>query len=371
MSGMAVDTDDSPSPILVVETRSIRPAPWRYSKQGDRWLPEVRKWTVEISEIELSHLSSAEREQYALRLLSEEKGTVSVKAPTHTVVANRDGEVVHYYHFVEGERPSDRMDLHAKLEKVIQVRGQVCPVHVRRAEDGSLEVVDGHRILDALLGLGVERAWVYDHGPMSRADAMLLTVELNESRGLIDPVLLALVLREVTKAYSPEEVASRTYLTAEEVETFKKLPDFDLEAFARGAPRHVTAGKTLRTKLRNRLGGRTPDALKVLKLMRGLTGMQMHIALAYRLADSGNGASFTLEELSKITGYSDLNEICKARKRLWEVGWLVRDAEGQARRRFRRRKNVFAKDRYFFKVPPGLMEASVSNVPSPENSETE
>lgn len=116
----------------------------------------------------------------------------------------------------------------AKLRYVIQQRGQLVPVHVRQVGDevdGDLfEIIDGHRIVDALRELGQTEVVVFIHGVIGRREALTIAVELNENKGLLHSEKLAKVFKELAgedRDYG--SVAARVCFTAEEIESYSML----------------------------------------------------------------------------------------------------------------------------------------------------
>lgn len=87
------------------------------------------------------------------------------------------------------------------LEKSIDRHGYTDLIKVRIAEDGSKEIVDGEQRWNDLRSRGITRILYVDLGPISREEAMKMTVVYNETRGLMDPYGTASIIDAVVDFY--------------------------------------------------------------------------------------------------------------------------------------------------------------------------
>lgn len=99
------------------------------------------------------------------------------------------------------------------------------------------EIIDGHRVYDAIESNGGKSCTVMSVGQVDDLEAIMMMVERNESRTIeLEHVKLAQMFVRLAERYSPEEVASRIGWTLEEVEGFRSMvdPEF-MKKFSEGS----------------------------------------------------------------------------------------------------------------------------------------
>lgn len=97
------------------------------------------------------------------------------------------------------------------------------------------EIVDGHRVYDAMRAIGAKTCTVVSVGEVDDLEALLIAIEHNESRGPIDHVDLARAFKVLAESgLAPAEIAARIDFDEEQVRLYQKLLDFDVESFSKG-----------------------------------------------------------------------------------------------------------------------------------------
>ncbi len=202
------------------------------------------------------------------------------------------------------------------LTNSIAARGQLKPIYVRSAGSKSFEILEGHRILEALLTLQRKEAWIFSFGKLSDADASLLCVELRYNYGDYSrhrslEMAEFSQLQELTTSFSRELISSRIPLGS-------PTPH---EQVQRWLAKAVGPG---RRKLNPRKG-------ELLEKLRHLKGARLAIWIAYCLRADANGrARLSRQELTRLTGYGK-KSISGARSWLSRNGWLVSETFRQPR----------------------------------------
>lgn len=119
-----------------------------------------------------------------------------------------------------------------KLVASVRRWGQMRPVVVRTAEDGTLEVVDGRRLLRALREAGKMEVAVYDIGAVPREEALRCALALEIGFG-VDYARLAVAVDGMLKAgASAAELSALSPFTAERIGYFGQLATFDWSVFS-------------------------------------------------------------------------------------------------------------------------------------------
>jgi hypothetical protein len=296
--------------------------------------------------------------------------------------------------------------LDRKLSYTISIRGQTRPILVREISpprvvtetettaEGTLvnthyEIIDGHRIYDAMLANGAETCTVVSVGQVDDIEALMMSVEHNESReGHFDMVKLAEVFIELSARYTADEIASRIDWDAEQVEDYKSWVDPTYWEFFRRTS-DPDSGVVKRAASPNaRQGYRSRSRrLKILRdHMRELKGVKLSVWLAYCIQANVQGVKkLSLAQLAKTTGYTE-DIISAARTELIKKGWLDRirfmqsggfeNSPAQARvekpcteRKRTKKKGQFTEDWYYPRMPEPR-PADAGSVPLPENSGT-
>jgi hypothetical protein len=124
----------------------------------------------------------------------------------------------------------DDAEKQAKLEANIKRNGQIENLIVRILETGFLEVANGNHRLDAFVKLGITEAMVYNLGAVSQAHAERVAVETNETRFASDNVKLGKLLKEISLEFPKEELVQTMPYSAEELDNFIKMADFDFNS---------------------------------------------------------------------------------------------------------------------------------------------
>lgn len=116
------------------------------------------------------------------------------------------------------------------LANNIKRNSQIVNLIVRPLRN-KFEVIDGNHRLEALEIAGCEDAVCFNVGKISKAHAMRISVEINETRFESNQVKLAQTMSEILKEFSVEDFSSTTIFSEDEVKAFQDLLDFDFEKF--------------------------------------------------------------------------------------------------------------------------------------------
>ncbi len=123
------------------------------------------------------------------------------------------------------------LSLSRKLVENIRRNGQLENIIVRQLPTGYFEVVNGNHRLVAFRELNFETVIVYDCGEISLVEAHRLAVETNETRFATDQFKLAQRMTELEVRFGSERLAETMPYSLEQIQGFKRLVDFDWDAF--------------------------------------------------------------------------------------------------------------------------------------------
>jgi hypothetical protein len=115
----------------------------------------------------------------------------------------------------------------AKLVANLKRNGQVETLLVRDLSNGTKEVVNGNHRLDALMVLGVKSAAVCDLGKISKAEAMRLAVETNETKFETDYVKLSELFKEIKLEFNEEDLLSTLPFDQRELSDIEQITKFE------------------------------------------------------------------------------------------------------------------------------------------------
>lgn len=113
----------------------------------------------------------------------------------------------------------------SRLEANLARNGQVENLIVRQVGE-RWEVCNGNHRLEALRKIGAGEAICWDLGPVSREEAMRVSIETNETRFRPDQLRLAGVIRDVQAEFSEEDLAATMPYSPEEIREYAGLFDF-------------------------------------------------------------------------------------------------------------------------------------------------
>jgi len=118
-----------------------------------------------------------------------------------------------------------------KLKENIKRNGQIENIIVRELETGFYEVVNGNHRLSVLKALNIEKAYSYNLGKISQAQAIRIAIETNETKFDTDSIALAERVKELTEEFDLKDLINTLPYSETEINNFSKLTDFDWEQY--------------------------------------------------------------------------------------------------------------------------------------------
>lgn len=113
----------------------------------------------------------------------------------------------------------------SKLINNFEANGQVENIIIRDLDDGTYEIVNGNHRYDVMVEVGLSKCHVYNLGIISKAQAMRIALETNETRFLSDDEKLAVTIDELLEAYDITDLSSTLPWTEDEIESMKSTLD--------------------------------------------------------------------------------------------------------------------------------------------------
>ncbi|MCK4501232.1 ParB N-terminal domain-containing protein, partial [Candidatus Babeliales bacterium] len=124
------------------------------------------------------------------------------------------------------------LELMEKLKKNIAKNDQIENLLIREAKaEGYFEVVNGNHRLTALEALNKKSAVCFNLGKITQAHAERIAVETNETKFAADPLKLAELMVNIQKEFSVEDLIETMPMSADEIENYTKLVEFDWEQY--------------------------------------------------------------------------------------------------------------------------------------------
>lgn len=121
----------------------------------------------------------------------------------------------------------DEPELAKKLIANIKRNGQVENLLVRHFGRNRFEVVNGNHRVDALVELKAKRVVVCDLGKISKAEAMRLAIETNESRFETDYVKLSSLFKEMKADFTEDDLLTTLPFDAREFSDIEQITEFE------------------------------------------------------------------------------------------------------------------------------------------------
>jgi len=118
-------------------------------------------------------------------------------------------------------------DKQEKLKENIKRNGQIENIIIRELETGYFEVVNGNHRLSVLKDLETDKAYCYNLGKISQAQAIRIAIETNETKFDTDSITLAERVKELTEEFDIKDLVNTLPYTETEIENFSKLTDFE------------------------------------------------------------------------------------------------------------------------------------------------
>tara|TARA_R100001443_G_scaffold3945_1_gene11909 strand:- start:27441 stop:28097 length:657 start_codon:yes stop_codon:yes gene_type:complete len=122
-------------------------------------------------------------------------------------------------------------DKQEKLKENIKRNGQIENIIIRELDTGFYEVVNGNHRLSVLKDLNIEKAYSYNLGKITQAQAIRIAIETNETKFDTDSIALAERVKELTKEFDLKDLINTLPYSEIEIDNFSKLTDFDWEQY--------------------------------------------------------------------------------------------------------------------------------------------
>ena len=117
------------------------------------------------------------------------------------------------------------------LEENFKRNGQVENIIVRELETGYYEVVNGNHRYKVARNLNLKKLMCFNMGKATRAQAIRLAVETNETKFKTDQLKLAERIMEIADEFEIEELSETMPYDDVEFDNFKKLLDFSWDDY--------------------------------------------------------------------------------------------------------------------------------------------
>jgi len=122
-------------------------------------------------------------------------------------------------------------DKQEKLKENIKRNGQIENIIIRELDTGFYEVVNGNHRLSVLKDLNIEKAYSYNLGKITQAQAIRIAIETNETKFDTDSIALAERVQKLTKEFDLKDLINTLPYSEIEIDNFSKLTDFDWEQY--------------------------------------------------------------------------------------------------------------------------------------------
>lgn len=133
-------------------------------------------------------------------------------------------------------------DAQRRLIANIKRNGQRQNINVRKLPGDMYEVIDGNHRLRAYKELGITKALCYNHGPITLAEAMRLSMECREYFKA-DTMKHALVLRDAAVAFSINDLAETSAMGKAQLADVLSIAEIDSESLEGSIAQTVTKEK--------------------------------------------------------------------------------------------------------------------------------
>jgi hypothetical protein len=121
--------------------------------------------------------------------------------------------------------------LHAKLRKSIERRGQLKNIVVCETKDGRFECLDGSKMVKIFTEIGQTHITAFNLGILSDEEKNIVRIELSRDYFLTNYVYIGILLKETLKTHKIEDICNILPFDKRQVEHLVSMSDFDWEAF--------------------------------------------------------------------------------------------------------------------------------------------
>lgn len=117
-----------------------------------------------------------------------------------------------------------------KLYRQIKRNKQIVNINIRELGK-KYEVIDGNHRLPVFQKLKYEKCFVYNHSKITKAQAMRIAIELNETKFESNQIKLAENIVEISKEFSLEELETTMPYSMEELQSMETMLSFDWDQY--------------------------------------------------------------------------------------------------------------------------------------------
>lgn len=118
-------------------------------------------------------------------------------------------------------------ELKAQFEKILnslKYHGQGDPIKVRETKKGKYEIMDGYHRYQAMKKLGYKEIEIKNFGPLTREEAIKITLTMEETGVDIDPIMRAQLLKDFKEL--GHDISGLPY-TIEEIDAHIQILNYD------------------------------------------------------------------------------------------------------------------------------------------------
>jgi len=136
-----------------------------------------------------------------------------------------------------------------KLRENLKRNGQIETVHVRKLETGYYEVVNGNHRYDEMVILGRKTIIAYDHGVISKEEAIRRCLETNETRFDSDKFKLTGLIKELSQQFDLTDLVQSMPFSEEEINNYAAMTDFNWDQYGGSRPNEEEKPKHFTIKI--------------------------------------------------------------------------------------------------------------------------
>ena len=136
-----------------------------------------------------------------------------------------------------------------KLRENLKRNGQIETIHLRKLETGYYEVVNGNHRYDEMVILGRKTIIAYDHGVISKEEAIRRCLETNETKFESNQIKLAGLIKELSQQFDLTDLVQSMPFSEEEINNYAAMTDFNWEQYGGSRPNEEEKPKHFTIKI--------------------------------------------------------------------------------------------------------------------------
>lgn len=130
------------------------------------------------------------------------------------------------WNYKRADQGSEDFSMLEQLKNNMKRNGQVENLLIRELDTGFFEVVNGNHRLQVMKELKMKKAWVFNFGKITLAQAKLIAVETNETKFEADQAKLAALIQELKLDFPVEDLSASLPFTDFQMKQFDSLTNF-------------------------------------------------------------------------------------------------------------------------------------------------